>query len=67
MNAKIGLLITGCTVAAQTAMYLLTGGYNIGAKQESISADIKLLRHEVTAQNKIQDFRLDRLEAKITK
>jgi hypothetical protein len=64
MTAKIALLVTVCTAIAQTALYLLTGGYSIGSRQESIIADIKLLRHEVTAQNKIQDFRLDRLEAR---
>jgi len=45
------------------AGYLLTGGFAAGGKLSEINSEVRLLRHEVVASNKIQDFRLDKLEA----
>ena len=51
------------TAAVQSGLYLLTGGFAAGDKLSEINSEVRLLRHEVAASNKIQDFRLDKLEA----
>ena len=51
------------TAAIQSGLYLLSGGFAAGDKLSEMNSEIKLLRHEVAASNKIQDYRLDKLEA----
>jgi hypothetical protein len=63
INANgIMVLITAITIVTQSGLYLLTGGFAAGGKLSEINSEVRLLRHEVTASNKIQDFRLDKLE-----
>ncbi len=64
INANgIMVLITAITIVAQSGLHLLTGGFAAGGKLSEINSEVRLLRHEVAASNKIQDFRLDKLEA----
>lgn len=60
---RIAVLITIVTIAAQTGLYLLSGGFAAGTKLHQIDSEIKLLRQEVIGANQVQDFRLDNLEA----
>lgn len=60
---RLTMLITVLTVATQLGFYLLTGGFAAGSKLHQIESEIKLIRQEVVSANKIQDFRLDNLEA----
>ncbi|MBK1987313.1 hypothetical protein A0J48_016120 [Sphaerospermopsis aphanizomenoides BCCUSP55] len=66
-NERIAILITLTCIAAQSGLYLLTGGFAAGTKLHQIESEVKLIRQEVVAANKIQDFRLDRLEAAAVK
>jgi hypothetical protein len=64
VNANtIAVFITITTIVTEVAIYLLTGGFAAGGKLSEINSEIKMLRHEVAASNKIQDYRLDKLEA----
>ncbi len=63
MNAeRIGMLVAGLTVITQSGLYLLSGGFSVGSKVADMNAEIKLLRNEIVSQNRIQDYRLDKLE-----
>ncbi|MBD2569689.1 hypothetical protein [Anabaena lutea] len=59
---RLTMLITVLTIATQSGLYLITGGFSIGSKVSDMGAEIKLLRSEIVAQNEIQNYRLDELE-----
>jgi hypothetical protein len=59
----IMVLITVITIVTQSGLHLLTGGFAAGGKLSEINSEVRLLRHEVAAANKIQDYRLEKLEA----
>jgi hypothetical protein len=56
------VLIAILTAAVQSGLYLLSGGFAAGDKLSEINSEVKLLRYEVSASNKIQDYRLEKLE-----
>ncbi|MGM3305104.1 hypothetical protein ACSQ6I_03815 [Anabaena sp. WFMT] len=59
---RLTVLITVLTVATQSGLYLVSGGFSVGSKVSDINAEIKLIRSEVIAQNEIQNYRLNKLE-----
>ncbi|MBD2628848.1 hypothetical protein [Trichormus variabilis] len=62
---RLTMLITVLTIATQSGLYLVTGGFSIGSKVSDMGAEIKLIRSEVVSQNEIQNYRLDKLEASL--
>jgi hypothetical protein len=65
-NERIAMLITVVTIASQSGLYLLSGGFSIGSRVSDMAAEIKLLRSDLVAQNNIQNYRLDKLEGNKT-
>ncbi|MGB3422702.1 MAG: hypothetical protein WBA52_20165 [Dolichospermum sp.] len=64
MTVERGMaLITIMTIATQLGLFLVSGGFTVGGKLSNIDSEMRLLRQEVQAANKIQDFRLDKVEA----
>jgi hypothetical protein len=59
---RLGVTITIITITVQVGLYLLSGGFSVGSKVSDMGAEIRLLRSEITAQNEIQNYRLDKLE-----
>jgi hypothetical protein len=57
-------IITILTITTQVGLYLLTGGFAAGGKLNGIESEIKLIRQEVVSANQIQDYRLNKLEAR---
>jgi hypothetical protein len=60
---RLTMLITVLTIAIQSGLYLITGGFAAGGKLTQIESEIKLIRQEVTSANQIQDFRFGKLES----
>jgi hypothetical protein len=64
MTVERGMaLVTIMTIATQLGLFLVSGGFTVGGKLSNIDSEMRLLRQEVQAANKIQDFRLDKVEA----
>jgi hypothetical protein len=59
---KWSLIIQALPLLASLIFFLSTGGFTIGSQLAEIRSEFKLLRHEVSAQNALQDYRLGRLE-----
>ncbi|MBD2503125.1 hypothetical protein [Anabaena azotica] len=64
-SERVIMLVTVVTVVTQGALYLLSGGFAAGNELSQIRAELKLIRQETTAANRLQDYRLEGLEAKI--
>ncbi len=62
---RVTMLITVLTIVTQGSLYLLSGGFAAGGKLNQIESEMKLIRQEVVAANQIQDYRLDKLEARL--
>jgi hypothetical protein len=60
-----GLILQAVPILAGLIIFLSTGGFTIGSQLSDIKAEFKLLRQELTAQNALQDYRLERLEKKL--
>ena len=64
MTVERGMaLVTIMTIATQLGLFLVSGGFTVGGKLSNVDSEMRLLRQEVQAANKIQDFRLDKVEA----
>lgn len=64
MTVERGMaLVTIMTIATQLGLFLVSGGFTVGGKLSNIDSEMRLLRQEVQAANKIQDFRIDKVEA----
>lgn len=57
------MLVTMATITTQIGLFLVGGGFTVGGKLSDIDSQMRLLRQEVQAANKIQDYRLDKVEA----
>jgi hypothetical protein len=67
MTVERGMaLVTIMTIATQIGLFLVSGGFTVGGKLSNIDSEIRILRQEVQAANKIQDFRLDKVESAAT-
>jgi hypothetical protein len=62
-SERVGMLIAVLTIATQSGLYLLSGGFSVGEKVSNMNSEIRLLKNEVISQNQIQDYRLDKLES----
>lgn len=61
-SERVGMLIAVLTIATQSGLYLLSGGFSVGEKVSNMNSEIRLLKNEIISQNQIQDYRLDKLE-----
>jgi hypothetical protein len=59
---KWSLIAQALPILAAVLIFFSTGGFTVGSQLAEIQSEFKLLRHEVTAQNALQDYRLGRLE-----
>lgn len=59
---KWSIILQALPVVASLLFFLSTGGFTIGSQLAEIRSEFKLLRHEVSAQNALQDYRLGKLE-----
>lgn len=62
---RLMMIFTLITALTQGALYLATGGFSAGSRLEKNSSELALLRKELEAQNKLQDYRLGILEQKL--
>lgn len=64
---RVTMLITILTIVTEIGLFLVSGGFTVGGKLSDIYSEMKILRQEVQAGQKIQDYRLDKLEASVVK
>lgn len=64
---RLTMLITILTIVVQAGLFLLSGGFAAGGRLADISGEIKGLRQEIQAINRVQDHRLDILEKSANK
>ncbi|HLO85494.1 MAG TPA: hypothetical protein VK203_10900 [Nostocaceae cyanobacterium] len=59
---KWSFLLQLLPLVGAALIFLANGGFTVGTQLANFGAELKLLRHEVVAQNSLQDYRLGRLE-----
>jgi len=62
---RLTMLLAAASLIGQFSVYLLSGSFTIGEKLTTIEADIKSLKIESLATNKIQSHRLIVIERRL--
>ena len=62
-------LIAACSglimFVGQTIFSIASGGFSLGSQLSEVKSDIKLIRQELLAQKKLQEYKFDQLEKDI--
>lgn len=62
---QVGAFVAVLTLIGQIAVYFVAGGFSVSGELSAIKSDIRIIKSEMAAVDKLQDYKISELENRL--